>query len=38
MPEHIREQFIKENGNSKGLYAVDGVVKKWLQAELGEAG
>lgn len=34
MPEHIEKQFIKENGHNKGLYAVDGVVKKWLQEEL----
>lgn len=34
MPTSIRKAFAKENGGLKGVYAVDGVVKKWLQREL----
>lgn len=37
MPDSIREQFAKENGNLKGVYAVEGVVKEWLQRELAQA-
>lgn len=34
MPPRIQNAFIKENGRLKGVYAVEGVVKRWLQQEL----
>ena len=34
MPKEIREKYISENGRLKGVFAVDGDVKKWLQNEL----
>jgi dipeptidyl aminopeptidase/acylaminoacyl peptidase len=37
MPDKIRNAFVKENGNLKGVYAVEGVVKEWLQKELAQA-
>ncbi|RJQ72996.1 MAG: hypothetical protein C4519_18155 [Desulfobacteraceae bacterium] len=37
MPPHIKEAFIRENGQLKGVYAVEGVVKEWLQKELAGA-
>ena len=37
MPKPIEKQFIKENGNLKGVYAIEGVVKDWLKRELAQA-
>lgn len=37
MPEAIKKQFMEENGNLKGVYAVEGVVKEWLKSELAQA-
>jgi hypothetical protein len=37
MPESVEDQFKKENGDLKGVYAVEGVVKDWLRKELGQA-
>ena len=34
MPEDIKEKFLAYTGDLKGVYAVEGVVKKWLQKEL----
>jgi hypothetical protein len=34
MPPHIKEAFLRENGLLKGVYAVDGAVKEWLQKKL----
>ncbi len=34
MPKSIEKKYIKENGNLKGVYAVEGIVKEWLQKEL----
>ena len=34
MPRSIEKKYIKENGNLKGVYAVEGIVKEWLQKEL----
>ena len=34
IPQAIKRQFLKEYGNLKGVYAVEGVVKQWLQKEL----
>lgn len=36
MPESVKSQFFKENGHNKGVYAIHGAVKKWLQSELSE--
>jgi hypothetical protein len=37
MPKEIEEKYISENGRLKGVFAVDGDVKKWLQRELNTA-
>lgn len=37
MPKAIEDQYRKENGNLKGVYAVEGVVKEWLKKELARA-
>jgi len=37
MPEELKKQFIRENGNNKGVYAIEGVVKEWLRRELATA-
>lgn len=37
MPDGIKTQFMRENGNLKGVYAVEGVVKDWLKRELAQA-
>jgi hypothetical protein len=34
MPEDIKNRYIQENGNLKGVYAVEGEVKKWLKKQL----
>lgn len=34
MPEKVRNAFLEENGNNKGVYAIEGAVKEWLQKEL----
>lgn len=34
MPEAVKEKYISENGRLKGVFAVTGDVKKWLQNEL----
>jgi hypothetical protein len=34
MPEDIKERFMKSVGFNKGVYAVEGEVKDWLQAQL----
>ncbi len=34
LPDDIRERFIEENGNTRGVYALSGAVKRWLQKEL----
>jgi hypothetical protein len=34
MPEKIKQQFIRENGTNKEVYAINGAVKEWLQKEL----
>ena len=36
MPDAVRQQFLQEYGNLKGVYAVEGVVKQWLQNELSQ--
>jgi hypothetical protein len=37
MPEIVKKKFMAENGNLKGVYAVEGVVKEWLKRELAQA-
>lgn len=37
MPEKIKQQFIRENGKNKGVYAIEGALKLWLRKELGAA-
>ena len=34
LPEPLKKQYIAENGGSKGVYAVTGAVREWLQSEL----
>jgi hypothetical protein len=34
MPAAIKKAFVKENGQLKGVYAVEGIVKEWLRKEL----
>lgn len=34
LPKTIEKQYVQENGNLKGVYAVEGIVKEWLQKEL----
>ena len=34
MPDVLEEKYILENGKLKGVFAVTGDVKKWLQNEL----
>jgi hypothetical protein len=34
MPEAIKEKYLSENGKLKGVFAITGDVKKWLQNEL----
>jgi len=36
MPEDLREKYVSENGRLKGVYAISGDVKKWLQDELSQ--
>jgi hypothetical protein len=34
MPKAIEQAYVRENGNLKGVYAIEGIVKEWLQNEL----
>ncbi len=34
MPDGIRQRFLDSIGRQKGVYAVDGEVRDWLQSEL----
>jgi hypothetical protein len=34
MPDRIKRQFIREKGDNKGVYAIEGAVKDWLRKEL----
>jgi hypothetical protein len=36
MPEDIKKKFLDNNGQLKGVYPLEGDVKKWLQKELGQ--
>lgn len=35
LPTGIRERFLSGIGHNKGVYSIEGEVKKWLQRELG---
>ncbi len=35
MPEKIREEFLASDGSIKGVYSLEGDVRRWLQRELG---
>jgi hypothetical protein len=37
MPQDLETKYISENGSLKGVYAISGDVKKWLQYELDTA-
>jgi hypothetical protein len=37
MPEAIEKKYMQEIGSLKGVYAVEGTVKEWLQKELAQA-
>ncbi len=37
MPEEMEKRYLKENGSQKGVYAIEGEVKEWLQTELDAA-
>ncbi len=37
MPQDLETKYISENGRLKGVYAISGDVKKWLQNELNAA-
>jgi len=37
MPQDLKKKYIRENGRLKGVYAVTGEVKKWLQQKLNTA-
>lgn len=34
MPPELEDRFLRENGGNKGVYAVEGEVRKWLRREL----
>ena len=34
LPKNLEEEYILKNGTSKGIYAVDGNVRNWLEKEL----
>ncbi len=34
MPDKLKKEYIKVNGTQKGVYAIDGDVKRWLKHQL----
>ena len=34
MPQNLKKRFIEVNGQYKGVYAIEGDVKKWLKEQL----
>ena len=34
MPDHLKDLFMESIGHNKGVYAVEGEVRKWLQDQL----
>ncbi len=37
LPDDVCARFLEENGNAKGVYALTGAIRRWLQKELGQA-
>jgi hypothetical protein len=37
IPDDLAKRYVKSNGNHKGVYAIEGDLKKWLKNELGSA-
>ena len=37
MPQQVKSKFLKQNGSHKGVFSIEGDVKKWLKQELGNA-
>ena len=37
MPDELENDFFKTNGRAKGVFAIEGDVKKWLQSQLDDA-
>ncbi|MEW6078353.1 MAG: DVU0772 family protein [Thermodesulfobacteriota bacterium] len=36
LPEGVREPFLESVGRQKGVYAISGPVREWLEKELGQ--
>jgi hypothetical protein len=34
IPERLKKQYIKKNGEAKGVYSIEGDIKAWLKNEL----
>ncbi len=34
MPDDIKDRFLEENGNFKGVFAIENEIKDWLKIEL----
>ncbi len=34
IPQDLQESFLKSTGHNKGVYAIEGKVKEWLQSKL----
>ena len=34
MPDDIKDRFLEENGNLKGVFAIEGNIKDWLYKQL----
>lgn len=34
LPEEVKEKFLESIGHNKGVYSIEGDVKKWLRKEL----
>ena len=37
MPDDLKGRFLKENGNLKGVFSIEGEVKDWLKKQLNHA-
>ena len=36
LPDDLKKRFLKENGNLKGVFAVEGEIKTWLKNQLSD--
>ena len=34
MPEKLRQRYLKSSGHPKGVYAIEGDVRQWLESQL----